>query len=66
MRKRLPEVLAGLSVLLAVMLLFHQKYVHHFWFSWHDFWHHESIEAIFVALAAGLLLGKYLALWSRG
>jgi hypothetical protein len=60
MKKFIPEILAGLSVLIVILLLFHQRLVHGFWFRWYDSWHHESVEACFVALAVGLLLGKYL------
>ena len=59
MKNRLPEIFAGLSILLAIWILINQKLTHHFWFKWADFWHHESIEGCFVALAIGLLLGKY-------
>lgn len=60
MKKHLPEILAGLAVLLAILLMSHQRLTHGFWFCWYGFWHHESVEACFIALAIGLLLGKYL------
>ena len=60
MKNRLPEILAGLCVAAAVGVLVHQKIAHHFWFSLKDLWHHESVEACLVALAVGLVLGKYL------
>jgi hypothetical protein len=60
MKSRIPEILAGLAVLIAILLPLHQKLINGYWFSWHSVWHHESVEAWFVAVAAGLLLGKYL------
>ncbi len=60
-RNRLPEIFAGLSILIAILLMFHQQLTNGFWFRWKDSWHHESVEACFVALAIGLLLGKFLA-----
>ncbi len=60
MKSRIPEILAGLSILIAILLVFHQQWTHGFWFHWKDSWHHESVEACFVAVAIGLLLGKYL------
>jgi hypothetical protein len=60
MKSRIPEVLAVLSIAIAILLVFHQQWEHGFWFQWYDFWHHEGVEAVFVSLAAGLLLGKYL------
>jgi hypothetical protein len=59
-RNHLPEILAGLSTLIVVLLIFHQRLVNGFWFRWYDSWHHEAVEACFVALAIGMLLGKYL------
>jgi uncharacterized membrane protein SpoIIM required for sporulation len=61
MKKFIPEVLAGMAIGFAVLLIFHQKYIHRFWFDFRDAWHHESVEAILVAGAIGLLLGKYLS-----
>ncbi len=64
MKSHIPEILAGLSILAAILLVFHQKLVHGYWLKLHSVWHHESVEACFVALAIGLLLGKYLGkLW---
>lgn len=65
MKNRLPEIFAGLSILIAILILINQKLTHHFWFKWPDFWHHESIEACFIAMAIGLLLGKYLGRVSK-
>jgi hypothetical protein len=61
MKSRLPEILAGLSILTAIALVVHQKIVHGFWIILRDAWHHESVEAGFIAIASGLLLGKFLA-----
>jgi hypothetical protein len=66
MKNRIPEILAGLSILSAIALVFHQKIVHGFWIILRDSWHHESVEACFVALAIGLLLGKYLGRINKG
>jgi hypothetical protein len=60
MKSRIPEILAGLSIVIAILLVFHQQWVHGFWFHWRDALQHESAEACFVALAIGLVLGKYL------
>jgi len=65
-RSHLPEILAVLSVFIAVLLLFHQRLDNGFWFRWLDFWHHEAVEACFVSLAIGLVLGKYLGRWGKG
>jgi hypothetical protein len=59
-KNRLPEILAGLAVFMVILILFHQKVAHGYWFKWADFWHHESIELYFVGLAIGMLFGKYL------
>jgi hypothetical protein len=66
MKNRLPEILAGLAVLVAIALPFHQKLTNYYWFNWHSAWHHEAVEACFVALAVGLLLGKYLGRINKG
>jgi hypothetical protein len=60
MKNPWPEILAVLAVITAIGVLVHQKIAHHFWFSWPDFWHHETAEAGLVTLAIGLVLGKYL------
>jgi hypothetical protein len=60
MKNRLPDILAGLSIIIAILLLFHQRLIHHYWFSRQAALHHESFEVFFLALAIGLLLGKYL------
>jgi TRAP-type C4-dicarboxylate transport system permease small subunit len=60
MKNRLPEIFAGLAILIAILLLLHQKLTHHYWINLDSAWHHESVEACFLALAIGLLLGKYL------
>lgn len=60
MRDYLPEFFAGIAIAVAILLVFHQKIAHGFWFSFRGAWHHESVEACFIALAIGLLLGKYL------
>ena len=60
MNNRLPEIMAGLAILAALLLPLHQKLVNDFWFSWRSVWHREAIEGYFFALAAGLLLGKYI------
>jgi hypothetical protein len=60
MKNRLPEILAGLAIIAALLLPLHQKLTNHFWFNWSGFLHHESVGGSFVALAIGLLLGKYL------
>jgi protein-S-isoprenylcysteine O-methyltransferase Ste14 len=60
-RKHRLEIIAGLLVFITVLLPFHQHFAHHFWFDIGDFWHHETIEGCCIALAVGLLLGKYLS-----
>ena len=60
-RKHSLEIIAGLLVFVTVLLPFHQYFAHHFWFDIGDFWHHETIEGCCIALAVGLLLGKYLS-----
>jgi uncharacterized protein YneF (UPF0154 family) len=60
-QKHLFEIIAGLLIFVTVLLPFHQHFAHRFWFDIGDFWHHETIEACCLALAAGLLLGRYLS-----
>jgi len=59
-RNRIQEILAGISIFIAILLPFHQQLAHNFWFALQGFWNHEALEACFVVLAIGLLLGKYL------
>ena len=61
MKNRLPEIIAGLAIIIALLLPLHQKLTNHFWFHWSGFLHHESVAGSLVALAIGLLLGKYLS-----
>jgi len=65
MKNRLPEILASLAIIIAVFLVLHQKFFHHYWFSRQNALHHESFEVGLVALAIGLLIGKYLGRGSR-
>lgn len=65
-KARLPEILAGLSVLAIISLMIHQKLVHGFWFHPRGSWHHEAVEGCFAALAIGLLLGNYLGRKYKG
>lgn len=60
LKNRLPLLLAGLAVLVALLLPVHQKLVNDFWFSLRSIWHREAVEGYFFALGAGLLLSKYL------
>jgi hypothetical protein len=54
------EIIAGLLVFAAALLPFHQRLIHDFWFHRQGFWNHEALEACAIALAAGLLIGKYM------
>ena len=61
MKNRIPEILAAILFCLAVLLLFHQRlFANHVWFSWQEFWHHESVIACCVVAAIALVVGKYL------
>jgi hypothetical protein len=61
MKNRLPEILAVLSIGMAILFLFHQRFViKDTWFNWRELRNHESIIVGFSAAAIGLLLGKYL------
>ncbi len=59
MKEHLAEIIAVIAVVIAVLLRFHQKIVHGFWFHMQGIWNHEAIEACLVVFAAGLLIGKY-------
>jgi hypothetical protein len=59
-KKYLPEILAGLSILMTLLVIVQFRTIHGIWFDFHEAWHHESLEVCFLSFAAGLLLGKYL------
>ena len=60
-KSHLHEIIAGLLVFVAVLILFHQRIEHGFWYHLQGIWNHEALEACGIVLAVGLLLGKYLA-----
>jgi hypothetical protein len=58
---RIPEILAGILILLAVFLVIHQQlFSVDSWFNFQQLWHHETLIASFIFMAIGLILGKYL------
>lgn len=65
MKSRLPDIIAGLSVLLAILLMLHQQIVHGFLFHWRAMWHHETVVVGLIVLALGFFFGTGLGsgLW---
>ena len=61
MRNRVPEILAVIALVLALVGLLHQIFAStEAWFSWQQFWHHESLIVVCVVAAVALVAGKYL------
>ena len=61
MRKRIPEILAAIALLLAIFGLVDQHFTpDDGWFSWPQFWHYEPLIACCVVAAVALMAGKYL------
>ena len=57
---RRVELIAGLTVLCALLLPVHQKLSNGYWFAYTSVVARMSVEAYFLSLAAGLLIGKRL------
>jgi len=54
------EALAGISFLLAIFGLVHQKVATTGgWFNWTQFWHHEPLIVLCCGVAIALMVGKY-------
>ncbi len=61
MKSYLPEILAMVSIIIAVLGLIHQQLVSNdVWFHFHQLKNHETIISCLLALAIGLVAGKYL------
>jgi hypothetical protein len=60
MKSHIHEIVAAVLVFIAILLPFHQRIVHGFWFHRQGIWNHEAIEACLFVFSVGLLLGKYL------
>jgi protein-S-isoprenylcysteine O-methyltransferase Ste14 len=61
MRKRIPEILAAIAVILALFGLFFQRFSSsHEWFNWEQLWNYESLIGLCVVAAVALVAGKYL------
>ena len=59
-KKRLPEILAGLSVLVIIFLIVQRKMLDGYWFNPVGSWHHESVEAFLLSFAFGVVTSRYL------
>lgn len=60
-KNHVPEILAAMSLFVAVLLMFHQQITSNdVWFAWEDFWHHEPVIACGFTAAIALVAGKYL------
>ncbi len=61
MRNHVPEILAVIALVLALVGLLHQIFTsEEAWFSWQQFWHHEPLIIVCVVAAVALVAGKYL------
>jgi hypothetical protein len=59
--KNIHVILAVISGIAIILLIFHQKAAHGFFLTFRDFFHHETAELGLATFAIGLLLGKYYA-----
>ena len=60
-KKRLPEILAVILLILAVLGLIHQQLTSNdVWFHFHQLKNHETIVACCIVGAIALVAGKYL------
>jgi len=61
MRSRTPEILAGVLMVIAVVVVLHQHFKYHdIWFDLWQIKNHETLILSCVIAAIALLVGKYL------
>jgi hypothetical protein len=61
MKNRLPDIIAGLSIVLAILVMFHQQLTNGYFFQWRALVHYETVVVGLVVLAFGIFLGTGLA-----